>query len=111
MQNLQEAGFEEQERYKIIIKSAIDRSVVPTTGYSFSELLRNKKKVLKLREYRDEINSEITEETMLRARIMGTQIMKDAAKELQQQGNLASIPQTKGELDALVPRENKEHHV
>ncbi|MCL2354659.1 MAG: hypothetical protein FWC68_02020, partial [Oscillospiraceae bacterium] len=101
MQNLEDAEFEEQEICGIIINTAVNRSIIPIKGYGYGELLCKRDKVLELKKYADEIDSEVTEYTIAKAKVMPIRIAKKAIGELAKKGDIAAIPTTGAQLTEL----------
>ena len=59
--NLEEIGLTEQEIYGTIINLGINQSMVENVGYGYSNLLTSKAKVLELAQYKDKIDSKVSE--------------------------------------------------
>ncbi|MCL2354660.1 MAG: hypothetical protein FWC68_02025 [Oscillospiraceae bacterium] len=110
MQSLEKAGYSEQDRCGIVINLGIGKKIVlQQPGYNYSDLLRSKGKCLELKKYADEIDSEVTENSIRKAKEKGPEVVWKAVGKLGRQGELASILQTREELTALTPRENEGH--
>lgn len=109
MQNLEEAGFDEQKRYGIIINTAINKSIVEMPGCGMTELLNSKRKVLGLKEHATEIDSKVTEDTIRKAQEKANRVMAKTVKALGEQGDLALIDETKENLDLLTRRADLAH--
>ena len=68
IQNLEQAGFDEQEIYGMIINLGVNRTLVKDVGYSYNVLLENSNNSRKLIEnYRDNISTTVTRITINRA--------------------------------------------
>ncbi len=68
VQNLEQAGFDEQEVYGMIINLGVNRTLIKDAGYSYNVLLENSNNFRKLIEnYRDNISTTITRITINRA--------------------------------------------
>lgn len=68
VQNLEQAGLDEQEVYGMIINLGVNRTLVNDAGYSYNVLLENSNNFRKLIEnYRDNISTTVTRITINRA--------------------------------------------
>lgn len=68
IQNLEQAGFDEQKIYGMIINLGVNRTLVKDVGYSYNVLLENSNNSRKLIEnYRDNISTTVTRITINRA--------------------------------------------
>ena len=68
IQNLEQAGLDEQEVYGMIINLGVNRTLVKDVGYSYNVLLENSNNSRKLIEnYRDNISTTVTRITINRA--------------------------------------------
>ena len=95
IQNIEQIGLNTQEIYGMIINSAVNGKALEEKGYSYSLLLNNKNNVCQtIEQYKDKIQTTVTEETILKAvkkadkpkKIKGQDIAK-ATIELTGKGN------------------------
>ncbi len=69
IQNMEQIGLDTQEIYGMIINLVINRKVIEETGYDYESLLQNKNNVCQtIAEYKDKIETNITEDTILKAK-------------------------------------------
>lgn len=68
IQNLEQIGLNIQDIYAIIINLAVNGKVITETGYSYVNLLRNQNNSCNtIAQYKDQIQTEVTEETIQKA--------------------------------------------
>ena len=68
IQNMEQIGLNEQQIYGMIINLGINGRVLEETGYNYKELLNNKNNACQtIAQYKDEIQTHVTEETIQKA--------------------------------------------
>ena len=68
IQNLEQIGLNEQQIYGMIINLSINGRIIEETGYNYKVLLNNKNNACQtISQYRDQIQTEVTEETIQKA--------------------------------------------
>ena len=69
IQNMEQIGLDTQQIYGMIINLGINGKVIEETGYDYTRLLTNNNNACKtIAQYKDEINIQVTEETIQKAR-------------------------------------------
>ena len=66
--NLEQAGFDEQEIYGMIINLGVNGKILEKTGFEYNILLQSKNRLTKINEYRHEIQTNVTRGTILKAK-------------------------------------------
>lgn len=105
MKNLESIGLTEQEIYGIIINLGVNGSILPYKGFDYTKLLSYPLKAQELAEYKDEIETKVSEETIRNAQEKSKKIMKKSVKQMKKQGNLEDIPSTMNELENMATME------
>lgn len=67
IKRLKDMGFTYNQRHGIIINAAVNGSIVDRDGLGYRNLLGNENKVLELEKYKDEIQTKVSEVTILKA--------------------------------------------
>jgi len=68
MQKMEEIGLQEQERYGMIINLGVNGKVIEQIGYGYSGLLQNSKDACQtIEKYKNDIQTQVTEETIQKA--------------------------------------------
>ncbi len=64
LKRLEEIGLTEQEIYGVIINLGINESVIEYTGYSYTELIKNTDKIIELSQYKDVMETSVSNITI-----------------------------------------------
>ena len=105
MKKLEYIRLTEQEIYGIIINLGVNGSILPYKGFDYTKLLSYPLKAQELDEYKGEIETKVSEETIKKAREKSKKIMKKSVKQMKEQGKLKDIPSTMNELENMATME------
>lgn len=108
VQSLCQIGLTPKQAYGAITNLAINGRIISKGGYNYSSILLSSKKVLELSPYIDEIETEVTAETIERAKTKSRKIMKNTVKQLKNDGNLEDIEKTMEQLKAITIKQQEE---
>lgn len=102
----EEIGLNLQEIYGEIINLGVTRSALTIPGFSYSDMLVNKLSVCEnLKEHMDELQTEVTENTIKHAERRVERIMQKTLKTQKAKGTLKGQLETRAELESLVRQE------
>ena len=108
VQSLCQIGLTPKQAYGAITNLAINGRIISKGGYNYSSILLSSKKVLELSPYIDEIETEVTAETIEKAKTKSRKIMKNAVKKLKKDGNLDDIKKTMQKLQDMTLEQTQE---
>lgn len=108
VQSLCQIGLTPKQAYGAIINLAINGRIISKGGYGYSSILLSSKKVLELSPYIGEIETDVTAETIEKAKTKSRKIMKNAVKELKNDGNLEDIMKTMEQLKTMAIEQQEE---
>ncbi|MCL2354661.1 MAG: hypothetical protein FWC68_02030 [Oscillospiraceae bacterium] len=109
MQRLEDEGIQEQDRYRIFIKLAAGEQIVPIEGMCISLLFKSAENITDMMEYADEIDTEVTEDTIKRAKRKAIRMMQDATK--RQRRSVTGIDEAGKALRQLETAEFSEQEI
>ena len=110
IQNLCEIGLTPKEAYGAIVNLAINGKIVSKRGYDYSSILLSSKKVLELSQYIEQIETDVTAETIEKAKTKSRKIMKNAVKQLKDDENLEAIEKTMQKLQDMTLEQSQEEN-
>lgn len=108
VQGLCQIGLTPKQAYGAITNLAINGRIIPKGGYNYSSILLSSKKVLELSPYIGEIETDVTAETIEKAKTKPRKIMKNAVKKLKKDGNLDDIKKTMEQLKTMSIEQQEE---
>ena len=110
MRNFEKIGLNEQEIYGAIINLGVKGRIVPYGNFGYSKLLNSSLKVKELKQYKSEIETEVSEETISASLNIAKKIMKHSIKMEKDKGNLEHVSSTIYKLENMAKRErNKDN--
>ena len=108
VQSLCQIGLTPKQAYGAITNLAINGRIISKGGYNYSSILLSSKKVLELSPYIGEIETDVTAETIEKAKTKPRKIMKNAVKKLKKDGNLDDIKKTMEQLKTMSIEQQEE---
>ena len=105
MRNFEKIGLNEQEIYGAIINLGVKGRIVPYGNFGYSKLLNSSLKVKELKQYKSEIETEVSEETIRDSLNIAKKIMRHSVKIEKDQGNLEHVSSTIYKLGNMAKRE------
>ena len=89
LKELEKIGLTEQEIYGVIINLGINGSVIENRGYSYTELINNTKKVSELSQYKDKMETSVSNSTIKTALV--NYLSEEKKKELKRHYEMLGI--------------------
>lgn len=105
MRNFEKIGLKEQEIYGAIINLGVNGRIVPYGNFGYSKLLNSSLKVKELKQYKSEIETEVSQETIKKSLNIAKRIMRNSVRIENDNGNLEHIALTIHELENMAKRE------
>ena len=105
MRNFEKIGLNEEETYGAIINLGVKGGIVPYGNFGYSKLLNSSLKVKELKQYKSEIETEVSEETISSSLNIAKKVMRNSVKIEKDQGNLEHVSSTIYKLGNMAKRE------